>query len=278
MKWFLACAFFLGITQIKANDTLTRAQVYSFSVGDTFDYQHYNHYRNHQYIDTSYTNYSRKVVTNIYYSGDSSIEFIERTTIYPNPSIKDTLALTDLQTCELCMDTSNYFYPCMLTFSGNATYAGRTVNNIVFWKHTSPPEPEEIFFAQGLGDVMDIEDGGYLGGAVNWADTVRLIYYAGISYSWGNPYYTFPTEAANLSDTETNIFPMPNDGRFELATSLDKPPVEFWVYDMLGKVVLYQVVNSTNIAFDLQQYGSGLYFWKLTEQNKIARSGKIIVR
>ena len=277
MKGFLTGLLFLFFVQLKASDTLTRAQVYSFSVGDTFDYKQYVHQWDHQYIDTTYINYYRKVITNIYYSPDSSTKYIERTTVYPLPVTKDSLTLTNLQDCELCLDTSNYFQPCTLTFITNSVY-DRIVNIIVVYQG-GPPYPYQRVFAQGLGEVMDVDNGSYLGGQVGDIDTLQLIYYAGSSSTWGTPYYLFPTGINNRSDSKTaKVYPSPNDGKFVLATSIDKGPVELLIYDMVGDVVCKKTITEASTPIDVRACGSGVYVWKIVEQNKVAGFGKVVVR
>ena len=276
MKGFWVGLLVLLFMQIRASDTLTRGQVYSFSIGDTFDYCHYNLQWDHGHVYGPTISYFRKVITNIYYSPDSSTKYIERTSIYPLPVQRDTLPLTNLQQCEVCLDTSNYYEPDVLSFFSTSAYD--RIVNIILTHRGGPPYPYPRTFAEGLGEVMDIDNGSYLGGQVGDIDTFQLIYYAGGSSKWGSPYYTFPTGVGNLSNSETIIYPTSNDGRFRLATGMDKPPVEFWVYDILGKVVLHEIIAATNTAIDIQQYGQGVYIWTLTEQGKIASSGKIVVQ
>ncbi len=245
-------------------------------MGDTFDYCQYQNSWDHGHITGPTTNYFRKVITNVYYSVDSSIKYIERTNTYPLQGTKDTLTLALLEDCELCLDTANFpSNPCNLTFLPNSSYDNRIMNVIVTYL---PPEQDHKAFVLGLGEVMNTSHGSYLAGSVGWIDTTQLIYYSGSSTKWGSPYYTFPTGVGNLSNSETIIYPTPNDGKFRLATGVDNPPVEFWVYDILGKVVLRQQITAVNTPINLQQYDFGVYIWKLTEQNKVVSSGKIVVQ
>jgi hypothetical protein len=276
MKRLLTGLLVLFFVPLMASDTLTRAQVYNFSVGDTFDYKQYVNYWDHQYIDTTYINYSRKVITNIYYSLDSSTEFIERTTIYPLPLTKDTLTLAQVQECELCLDTSSYYKPDVLSFFPTSAY-DRIVNIIVTYRG-GPPYPYQRVFAQGLGEVMDVDNGSYLGGQVGQTDTFQLIYYAGGSSIWGSPYYTFPSGIGNVSNNETIVYPSPNHGNFKLVTALDVASEELWIYDMLGNVVCKKTITATSTPIDIQAFGSGVYVWKIVQQNKVAALGKIVVQ
>ncbi|MBK8657841.1 MAG: hypothetical protein IPN22_02925 [Bacteroidetes bacterium] len=78
MKTFLLFLFVVSNVFGLANDTLTRAQVYSFSVGDTFDYKHSNSY----FIGTPGYQYSesfeRHVIVGTYFSVDSNTLFIAK--------------------------------------------------------------------------------------------------------------------------------------------------------------------------------------------------------
>ena len=277
MKGILIALLVLCGFQARSSDTLTRAQVYSFSVGDTFDYRQYVNYWDHQYIDTTYINFSRKVITNIYYSLDSNTKFIERTTIYPLPVKKDTLILNYVQECELCLDTSNYYEPCVLSFFPTSVY-GCIVNTIVTHQG-SPPYPYLRVFAQGLGEVMDVHDGSYLGGQVGQRDTFQLIYYAGSTSKWGSPYYTISTAINEIENSPIALlFPTPNDGSFTISTAINKLPVDFWMYDIVGNIICHKIISEANTPVDIRQSGSGIYIWKIAEQNKVVGSGKVVVQ
>jgi len=92
-----------------ANDTLTRAQVYNFNVGDTFDYKEV-----YQYGSTlappgtpwhTTISYSRYIITSQFYSPDSATKYIQRKQVYPEPAVLDTLVLTNLNAIEVYQDS-----------------------------------------------------------------------------------------------------------------------------------------------------------------------------
>src|ERR1043165_336304 len=73
MKKFLflliGCA--LLISNGRANDTLTRAQVYNFEVGDTFDYKYHNQSLPGSSWPFGYSYYYRIVITGKYVSSNN---------------------------------------------------------------------------------------------------------------------------------------------------------------------------------------------------------------
>lgn len=81
MRTAILFLFFVSALLGHANDTLTRAQVYSFSIGDTFDYK----LSGTIWVGTPYENYSeyfeRQVIVDIYYSTNSDTLFIAKNLI-----------------------------------------------------------------------------------------------------------------------------------------------------------------------------------------------------
>ena len=93
----------------RASDTLTRLEVYNFSVGDTFDYRHHGHSDDNfgGIIEnyTSFDTFSRQVVTGIYWSTDSAIKYIVQRRLFPATVNFDTVILTNPSGYEILIDT-----------------------------------------------------------------------------------------------------------------------------------------------------------------------------
>src|SRR4051812_21745565 len=95
--WFVV--FSLWLIAVSANDTLTRAQVYNFNVGDTFDYEISGGGINNP-IPYSF-GYERQIVEAKYYSSGLDTLFLILKTVYPTPVSFDTMILNDLPDFEI---------------------------------------------------------------------------------------------------------------------------------------------------------------------------------
>lgn len=54
--------------------------------------------------------------------------------------------------------------------------------------------------------------------------------------------------------------------------------VELRIYNNLGEEVMVKIINSQITTLDTKDFLSGIYFYQLTDNNKIIQSGKLIVR
>ena len=279
---FLCCVF-LGLN-VFANDTLTRAQVYNFSVGDTFDYFHltYTHdrpYGTGQILDSSYS-YSRYIVTNIYFSIDSSTKFIERKEIYPPGNVYDTLVLQSLTGYEVYLDTLSCFYAAIteIAFLPNSAYNGRTIN--ILSQLTCQPGSEKFTFCDGLGPVIVKKLLGGCGPCSLTYDSTTLIYYNQGGETWGTPYTDFPTaiQEISASNNKMTLFPTVNDGTVNVKLSdTDLLPMDFVICDMAGKKVKQLTLTNLNNEVSLGDASTGIYIWTAISKNQIIQKGKVVI-
>ena len=263
----------------KANDTLTRAQVYNYYVGDTFDYRHINIYFAGSYTDTT-VNFTRYVVTNISYSTDSSTKYIVSQEVFPATS-QSTLQLNDIQGQEVVLDTILYSYvggANMYIVTPLPDFFGRQTN---YTTHPySAPGQEELLFAEGLGEVMDVKHYGYHTPSV--IDTTILIYYANDSVKIGTPYSDFLTAIQPLDAAAADavlLYPTLNEGTFNVQiTDAGLLPVNLTLYDITGREVKQLHVNDLHNRISIDNYSSGIYIWKAQSPGKLVQTGKMVLK
>lgn len=264
----------------RANDTLTRAQVYDFNVGDTFDYQNYNYswVPGNSQLNSS-TEYTRCIVKNIYYSINSDTEFIERLWVYPSPISFDTLTLENLSYYEAYLDTITTCGPDHWQIFVNSTsqYHGRIIDSLY---ENSCGGPNEIVtaFVEGLG--VTLKNYGYTTPELVDGYTDQLIYYSKGSETWGTPYYDFPTaiQAVNPTEAQISLFPTVNDGSFTVKIPVGSLlPVNWVVYDITGREVKSISLTDLNNPITLDNCSQGVYVWKAFSKNGLLQTGKIIV-
>lgn len=284
MKYIFFISIIFFALSAQANDTLTRAQVYNFSVGDTFDYRNYvDDYGGGECANPPYSNvsirYTRYVIANIFYSADSSIKYIQRQQIFPQPVVFDTLVIQNPPVYEVFADTIDY-YCYDLVASDTSQYHGRTYN--LFWQYPRYPyhgSPNELEFVEGLGMILSgVTFGAY---GCYTTDTTTLIYYHQGSETWGTPYSNFLTgiQSLSMSSGQISLFPTINNGAFNAKiTNATLLPVNFALYDITGRQVKQLTLNNQNNNINIEPCNSGMYIWKAISLGQLIETGKIVVQ
>ena len=260
----------------QASDSLTRLEVYNFSMGDTFDYRHHGHSddRSTDAI-TNYVSFDtlmRKVVTGIYWSTDSSIKYIVRQRLFSAPVNYDTLVLNNLLGYEILVDSA--LWQASSISDSCMNYFGQQTNCINF---RSPPFGwNSTTFARDLGQVIALRWGGVTD--YEFFDTLELIYYSGGLGIFGTPYTSFSTGISTLSSfSGIKVFPTVNNGAFTIKISDETSlPVNFEVFNILGEEIMRVPLNGMKNEINIP--GSpGLYIWKATDQQNQFITGRVIV-
>ncbi|HRG90897.1 MAG TPA: T9SS type A sorting domain-containing protein [Chitinophagales bacterium] len=266
-----------------ANDTLTRAEIYSFSVGDTLDYRfHYHSHYSYPGSESTYDTvfYERMVVSDIFYSVDSAIKYIERRYLYPSQQISDTIELSPPDGQEVVLDTSYIYSPDdTLVVAPLPTYLGQNVNLLRYFRAYLG---YDTYFARGLGICLYRVYGGVHYSSYN--DSTQLIYYSGANGILGTPYTEMP-----VVNSINNTITAKNESAVKLTVLADntlyiqvtndyKVPVQLQLYDMTGHVVLSVQIENTCRIVGLSGLAKGVYIWSATNGQHPIATGKVIWR
>lgn len=83
--------------------------------------------------------------------------------------------------------------------------------------------------------------------------------------------------AENSAATAVNLYPNPNDGDFTV--SLQVPGTfTFSVYDVLGTLVYSATVSGSNTMIHAKEWNAGIYLYRLSNKEKVLRSGKLVIQ
>ena len=277
MRYFFTFILLGSFYLANANDTLTRAQVYSFSIGDTFDYRtgDYGYDPYNQYPPSYTVSYSRCIIRNIYSTSDSI--YITEDWVYPSPASQYTLQLDSPQKCEVFLDSTGSGF-------GEGLYDEVIIDSTtLFWSRiTNYVNAFQGYyalgqlFAQGLGCVVQTSDGGTgVGGGFD--DTTTLIYYSGANGTMGTPYTNFTVGIYALSlGSDIVVYPNPSNGRFyfkglEIGSTIQ-------VYDLLGQNIYSGIITQDNYLVDLSGKDKGVYFYKVSTTGISEKQGKILLQ
>jgi hypothetical protein len=246
MKTFLLFLFVVSAVFGLANDTLTRAEVYNFSVGDTFDYKHSNSYfigsPGYQYSES----FERHVIVGTYFSVDSTTLFIAKKIIDGFLVVTyDTVVITGLQDYGIYYVNELYCLDTTYNMDSTSQYNGRRVN-VSVCSGGLESVYEENRVVEGLGIARKHQSyGNPMDGFFSY--TTELLYYSKGNETWGTPilngghlihYTPLPEECAVWS---TNIY-------------ADFPP---GTQNILG--ITEQISSGNRIAFHGHTYVEMIY-------------------
>src|ERR1043165_5191474 len=200
----------------KANDTLTRAQIYNFAVGDTFDYlDSGSHSFSGNGPVTGGFNYERFVIDRLYYSQNSDTLIIVRRKEYPLPVSYDSLIISRLSSYEINSYsdfTASHYCDTLVGIDTSHSFNGRTINGI----SGNCFESSFIYqFVDGLGETFLQQCCGSLSDGSDLHQK-RLIYYSKGNERWGTQilngadllhYTPLPEECAVWTDIIYSDFP-----------------------------------------------------------------------
>lgn len=259
-----------------ATDTLTRAQVYNFSVGDTFDYRDsYTEWNVYNQIPPSPTVvYRRCVIENVYLSMDSMTKFIARRWLYPLPVFRDTLILWNPRAYEVILDTAAFrHFPLdtvivrsSLPFWGMGTNFVLTNDGLDYISE---------LFAENLGMVQQITSGSGGSGGTEQSDSSTLIYYSGPNGTMGTPYTFFPTSVTDVASSEITVFPNPTKGSIYFKGIDTGTPIE--IFDLLGQRIFSTIADRDNFSIDLSGQGKGVYIYKFKDRANMPHQATIVL-
>ncbi|HLP49936.1 MAG TPA: T9SS type A sorting domain-containing protein [Chitinophagales bacterium] len=163
-----------------ANDTLTRRQIYNFSVGDTFDYRS-------SYVNTIPSNeintfsFRREIIEGITFSAQLDTLFVKKRIIHGNGYVVlDSMVICDLDSIIILATSTDC--PKTIFVEANSMFNGRTLNRYfeLFCEGDSS-------FVEGLGLVIsNIGHGDGFGNYFNYGQ--ELIYYNKGGEIYGVPY------------------------------------------------------------------------------------------
>ena len=261
MKRILLCLFILlSVSQLRASDTLTVRQVYSFCVGDTFDYvEVYQDYD----IPRFTTDYSRVVINTAYVSPGQDTFIYNGNWIITN---LDSIAIYQI-------DTSRPLPPFQTTFFDTSSYWGWNSNHIDF------PNNDGGTYTL-VTDSLGVTDQGWSMLANNFQTNTyeqRLIYFSDGHRRFGTPYYVY-LGINNITIKPTiNLYPNPTTEQIHLSISdMSGANYQLILTDILGQEVYTSSVTQSESTHDISNLSPGMYTWRLMSDNSIIKTGKIV--
>ncbi|HLP22097.1 MAG TPA: T9SS type A sorting domain-containing protein [Chitinophagales bacterium] len=222
---FLLAGILLLATGSFANDTLTRRQIYNFSVGDTFDYRS-------SYVNTIPSNeintfsFRREIIEGITFSAQLDTLFVKKRIIHGNGYVVlDSMVICDLDSIIILATSTDC--PKTIFVEANSMFNGRTLN-----RYSELFCESDSSFVEGVGLVVsNIGHGDGLGSYFNYG--VELIYYNKGGEIYGSPYTMFtgadllhytpiPEECATWISDIHRMYPYPGPNATEILVVQEK--------------------------------------------------------
>jgi hypothetical protein len=103
-----------------------------------------------------------------------------------------------------------------------------------------------------------------------------LVYFTKGALIRGIPYYNQPTGIDNIAYTSsTHIYPNPAADILHLSIS-NGYNAELILSDLLGQTVYSSTISTSETTHDISNLSAGIYTWRLTQNNTIIKTGKIV--
>lgn len=248
-KVLLAFIFYAGcLTSIKANDTLTRREIYNFEIGDTFDYKTVEDYA---YYGIYNVGYSRNVVNDKVVSANAD------TFIYVING--GNLILTQLDSVEIILQC-----PPDTLVSCNYSFGSISGTNIP--KNTIDINglPSISYsYGKGLGKIYDGKSGYDMGFRTEYTE---LIYFSKDTIKWGTPYYLLSDiKGLGIPPTDFRIYPNRTAG--DVTVSIDESLIGSTaiISDITGRTIIAGVeLKTLNTKLETAGWSNGVYFVTLS--------------
>jgi hypothetical protein len=109
------------------------------------------------------------------------------------------------------------------------------------------------------------------------SDITTLIYFSNGTQTWGTPYYVL----AGINDiSETSnilLYPNPTSSQLHLSfTNASQYNAQIFLTDILGQQVYSSPITQSESTHDISKFPSGIYTWRVMENNAIIKTGKVV--
>lgn len=261
---FIVCILLL--TTGRANDTLTRREIYNFNIGDTFVYHYHANDQNHQ-PPITYNYYSAQVVQGKSFSPDSQVVMYNWINPYTLNSWSSTYA--NLDSFEILMhcpvDTSfdqPYYFNAFQNPTNTTTNGVNTCND---GRHE---------YGRGLGESY------WYFAYYNLGLTeyiTRLSFFSKDTIRWG--YYPLNL-AINEPDPVNLFFLSPNPADDNVTISIDETMLgnTATIYDISGRNMSVVSLTTDHNLLSTQSFPGGVYFVAIMNKEGRITTKKLIVR
>jgi len=79
-----------------------------------------------------------------------------------------------------------------------------------------------------------------------------------------------------MKDTDVLVYPNPASNQLFIQTGLNLANSVFNIYNLAGEIVLQQQINSKTDVINISCLISGVYIYKIEQDNKIIDTGKFV--
>ena len=277
-KVLLLLIIFPLLFSARASDTLTIRQVFNFDVGDTFDYEStWQVAFPTQFgadITTANQNCYRQIVKEKFYSIDSG------TLIYclynlPDTSRYDTIGFNLLDSLIIAYDTILPPSDSLIRYSINYSGSGNMVFDYSYMKTRQYYYTKNYYM--GMGKTQDIRsDLSYPNGGGS-SYTTTLVYASKSSSHWHTPCSVLLAANDIEHPQSIHLYPTPTSDLLHLSYSeASQHSTHLIITDLLGREVYTVSVTQSETTHDISRLPSGIYTWRLTSDDMIIKTGKVI--
>ena len=281
----------------------TVRQVYSFTIGDTFEYSGLTNYLPNNECENQNVSNSFYVIADVQQNGDTIIYKIDTYTLnqfecppyhYSAPTTDSSFFYLTLTQLDSPVYKSCNFYHSFGsdtgTYSGDTTYINTQVNGLIsnafYFIDSVNVTSQKAVWTVGLGSLSNSYDhlipNYETQTDVNVTDYFNLIYCSKRDGTRWGTIHTFnwltAIENVELGKIGAKLYPNPAAGFFKLALSnVAFDGIAFRLYDALGRVVTQLKVTDGITEVSVNNLPAGLYYWQIYDANGLICSDRIVL-
>jgi hypothetical protein len=129
--------------------------------------------------------------------------------------------------------------------------------------------PDYVYY-KGLGGPY-FECWGFCGDYQKTA----LVYYKKGAATWGTPLVISGIHQPEMS-SGISIYPNPTKDNISISTETQTFPCTFELFDISGSLLLRTEMNANQASVGLSRFSNGLYMYRLTNNGRLLKTGKVV--
>ena len=266
----------------RASDTLTIRQIFTFNIGDIFDYQTYHWVSFPPTTGFSATDYlfsydcSEQIVTDRFYSPDSSEVYYVLSINQSTKSLSyiDTIRYGFMDSSIIAYDT--VLPPSDTMSSYNVNYT--TDSSFSSYFHSTHYQFNRVYKARLGLTYSDQTSFTYNSLGVSGDQYItRLVYYSTSWGHWGTPCSVLLGSEDMASIESIHLYPTPTSNVLHLNyPEASQHSTHLIITDLLGQQVYSSSITETESAHDISGLPAGIYTWRLITEQGTIKTGKVL--
>ena len=99
-----------------------------------------------------------------------------------------------------------------------------------------------------------------------------------VFHTIGDDFILTNTKSTSVMSSKVLTYPNPTSGEWFLSVEniVEYGHLKLVLTDALGRSIIEKMVGTEGVQIDVSSFSSGVYFWKLENDNKVVGSGRLV--